>query len=118
MKNETSLNEPVQSPRGIKLLIEAVRAEPSDEFPMDRSAIDYNFGDIELEDGKGGFIPVRDLSDHLKGEEFETGDEVLQALQDAMVSWKGLDLHLTHLDENDSSNDLPDDNSNDFKEAV
>lgn len=92
---------------------------------MDHSAIDYNFGDIELEDGKGSFIPVRDLTDHLKGETFETADEVLQGLQDAMVAWKGLDLHLTHLDDQGNAlNNLPDvgentdEDADDYRRAV
>jgi hypothetical protein len=82
---------------GFEYLVDAVRAEPMDEFPMDRSAVDYSFGDIEIEDGHGGKVAVRDLSEHLKNEEFETPDELLLGMREALASWKGLDIPLREL---------------------
>jgi hypothetical protein len=65
--------------RGLRAVAEALRAE---DFPMDRHAIDYSVGDIEVEDGHGGFLPVRQLTDQFGNKEFHSAEEVVRAIRD------------------------------------
>jgi len=64
--------------RGMKWVVEALRLE---DFPMDRQAIDYSVGDIEVEDGRGGLVPVRLLTDQLRPGEFVSAEDVVRALR-------------------------------------
>ncbi len=81
---DEATEEPTRPMRGFESLAEAVRSEPDDEFPMDRSGIDYGFGDIEVEDGKGGYLPVRDLTDTLPRDSYDDAESVLKALREAL----------------------------------
>jgi len=80
--------ESVRTYRGIKILEEAIQAEANDQFPMDRRGVDYAFGDIEIEDGQGGLVPVRDLTDALTEPRYENGEELLQGIRQALHTRK------------------------------
>jgi hypothetical protein len=95
--DEAAGEEPVRSLRGTQALVEAVRSEAWEEFPMDHEAIDYSFGDIELDDGKGGYVPVRDLTDHLSSDRYGSADELLLGLSEALFSVKGVRVDLQHV---------------------
>jgi len=64
----------------IKRVLAALEDE---EFPMDTHAIDYAVGDSEIEDGKGGLIPVRKLTERMGQRSFANPEEVIQALVEA-----------------------------------
>ncbi len=70
--------------RGWEALADAVRSETLDEYPMDRHGVDYSFGDIELEDGRGGYVPVRDLTDRIEQNRFNDPAELLRCLREAL----------------------------------
>ncbi len=89
---EKLIDEPVRYIHGMRALVSAIRSEPMEQFPMDHHAIDYSFGDIELERRDGKAIFVRDLTDYLKQESFDTPEELIGALQEAFASWKRMDI--------------------------
>jgi hypothetical protein len=79
-----AVEEPTRPMRGIKTVFEALMEE---DFPMDRAGINYCVGDIEIEDGKGGFIPVHKLTDRFPTgtkETFESPHEAIRALRSAL----------------------------------
>jgi hypothetical protein len=69
----------------MRLVAEALRLE---DFPMDRHGIDYSVGDLEVEDGKGEFIPVRDLTQNFGEREFRSAEEIVNAILDLTVRKK------------------------------
>lgn len=82
---DRSIEEPVRTIRGMRAVVEALRNE---DFPMDLEGVNYSVGDIEVEDGKGGYVPVRQLTDMLPqstaghpGVEFRSAEEVIRALR-------------------------------------
>jgi hypothetical protein len=77
---DRAVDEPVgRHVRGMQRLIQALRAE---SYPLDRSNIDYAVGDIDVEDGYGGYIPVRDLTDELPpGASYDNAEDIFHALQ-------------------------------------
>jgi hypothetical protein len=95
--DEAAAEEPVRRLRGVNALVEAVRSEAWEEFPMDHEAIDYSFGDIEVEDGHGGWLPVRDLTDHLVADRYGSADELLLGLSKALYDVKGVRVDLGHV---------------------
>jgi hypothetical protein len=94
---DEATDEPVRRMRGNLALVEAVRSEAWEEFPMDHQAVDYSFGDIELEDGSGGYVPVRELTDHLARDRYGSADELLTGLSDALYDVKGIRVDLSHI---------------------
>lgn len=86
------IDEPVRHIQGIDLLVDAIRSEAWEEFPMDRQGIDYSFGDIEIEAEQGNFIPVRDITEHLQADRFNTPDDLLKGIREALASWKGIEI--------------------------
>ena len=66
-------------PRGMRYVVEALRLE---DFPMGRHEIDYSVGDVEIEDGNGGFVPIRELTDKLGDRMFRSAEEVIKALRE------------------------------------
>jgi hypothetical protein len=94
---EELMDEPTRSVRGAQALVDAVRSEALEEFPMDHEGIDYAFGDLEVEDGTGGYVAVRDLTDHLKASRYDTADDLLRGLREALADWKGVDLPLDQM---------------------
>lgn len=67
-----------ESNRGIQAVEDSLKQE---DFPMDRHAVDYAVGDIEIEDGRGGYLPVRDLTDKFGTRQFESWEEVVRELK-------------------------------------
>lgn len=64
--------------RGIQAVADALVYE---SYPMDRHEVDYAVGDIAVEDGKGGFTPVRDLTDRFEKDRFDSAEEVIEAIR-------------------------------------
>lgn len=69
------------APRGFRYVAEALRLE---DFPMGRHEIDYCVGDVEIEDGHGGFALVRNLTDGFGDKLFGNAEEVIKALREAV----------------------------------
>jgi 4a-hydroxytetrahydrobiopterin dehydratase len=59
-------------------LIRALRAE---SYPLDHSNIDYAVGDMEVEDGYGTYVPVRELTGFLMQESYENSESLIDDLQ-------------------------------------
>ena len=97
------IEEPVRHIRGIDALVDAVRSEAWEEFPMDHHAIDYSFGDIEIEAEQGNYIPIRDITEHLNREQFNTPDDLLMGIREALVSWKGIEIPLDRINRPESN---------------
>ncbi|MEO5968430.1 MAG: hypothetical protein ABIQ95_00765 [Bdellovibrionia bacterium] len=91
------IEEPVRHIQGVYALVDAVRSEAWEEFPMDRHGIDYSFGDIELELGDGNYIPIRDITEHMNREQFNTPDDLLMGIREALLSWKGIEIPLDQI---------------------
>jgi hypothetical protein len=72
--------EPVRHLQGLKTIREALGLE---DFPMSKEEVDYAVGDVDVEDGKGGFIPVYQLTERFKQNLFDTPEDVIHALQRA-----------------------------------
>jgi hypothetical protein len=70
-------DEAAEGAPGMKAVEEALKLE---DFPMMKGDIYYSVGDMEVEDGFGGAVPVRDLVDQLRREEFGSADEIMHAL--------------------------------------
>jgi len=68
--------------KGLQIVAEALRME---DYPIDKSGINYSVGDLEVEDSKGRHIAVRDIVDQLKDEEFRSPEEVMRAIYDAIT---------------------------------
>ncbi len=66
--------------RGIAAVEDALRAE---DFPMDKQALAYSVGDIDVEDGRGGFVPVRVVLDAIRQDEFASAEAVVRAIRAA-----------------------------------
>jgi len=66
--------------RGIAAVADALRAE---DFPMDKQGLAYSVGDIDVEDGRGGFVPVRVVLDAIAREEFPSADAAVRAIREA-----------------------------------
>jgi hypothetical protein len=94
---DRATEEPVRRIRGAQALAEAIRAEAWEEFPMDRHAIYYSFGDMEIDLGEEELVMVRDLTDHLTQDTFANADELLHGLSEALASWKGVHVALYEL---------------------
>jgi|GEM_PF-2544722 len=73
--------EPVRHLKGWRIVVEALRLE---DFPMSKTDVDYAVGDVEVEDGRGGIIPIRDLTDLVKKYEFSSAEDVTRTLHDAL----------------------------------
>ena len=67
--------------KGWRIVVEALRLE---DFPMSKTDVDYAVGDVEVEDGRGGIIPIRDLTDLVKKYEFSSAEDVTRTLHDAL----------------------------------
>jgi hypothetical protein len=65
---------------GIEAVADALRAE---DFPMDKEGLAYSVGDIDVEDGRGGTIPVRVLLDRIEQDEFGSADIAIAAIRRA-----------------------------------
>ena len=71
--------------RGFRAVAEALRLE---DYPIDKVGINYAVGDIDVEDGQGGWTPVRALTDRMKRDRFSTAEEVIRALHEAISGHK------------------------------
>ena len=58
----------------------SARFAPSRD-PLDVPNINYAVGDIEVEDGQGSYIPVRDLTDFLMQETYDDPEPLIDDLQ-------------------------------------
>lgn len=65
---------------GIEDVRAALRAE---DFPMDKQALAYSVGEIEVRDHAGRSVPVRRVLDVLREESFANPDEAVRAICDA-----------------------------------
>lgn len=63
--------------RGLEAVEDALRLE---SFPIERSNIDYSVGDMEVEDGRGGWIEINVLTDQLKDDRYNTLEDAMGAL--------------------------------------
>ena len=66
--------------RGFETVSEALDAE---DFPMDKQAIAYSVGDIEVEGRGGALVPVRVLLERIPRDEFLDANAVVRALRAA-----------------------------------
>jgi hypothetical protein len=69
--------------RGFRAVAEALRLE---DYPLDKEGIDYAVGDIEVENGANSWVPVRDLTDRVRREGFNSPEEIIRALHEALES--------------------------------
>jgi hypothetical protein len=60
---------------------QALREE---DFPMDKQGINYAVGDIEVEDGQGGYVLIRRLTDFMGEKDFASAEEIVRALHKAV----------------------------------
>lgn len=65
---------------GIQDVLAALRAE---DFPMDKRALAYSVGEIEIRDHAGRSIPVRRVLDVMRDESFANPDEAARAICEA-----------------------------------
>jgi len=86
---DQAVNEPVRSVRGMARLIRALRAE---HYPLDHSGIDYSVGDVEIEDGSGAYVPVRDLTTYLVQETYEDSEALISDLQNIARGAKVIEM--------------------------
>jgi hypothetical protein len=63
--------------RGLDAVAEALQAE---DMPIDKQGIAYAVGDAEIEDGRGGWVPVRQVLDRVSAERFDSADDAVDAL--------------------------------------
>jgi hypothetical protein len=56
----------------------ALRAE---DFPMDKGALAYSVGEIEVRDARGRSVPVRRVLDVIPNERFATVQEAVEAIR-------------------------------------
>jgi hypothetical protein len=68
--------------RGIRYAAEVLRVE---DFPMGRHEIDYSVGDIEIENGDGEWIAIRELTDALGETQFTSAELVIRALREQLA---------------------------------
>jgi hypothetical protein len=83
--DEAASDEPVRHMQGLKTVKEALRLE---DFPMNREEIDYAVGDIDIDDRHGGYIPVYQLTEYFTTAQFESPQEVIDALKEARRKFK------------------------------
>jgi hypothetical protein len=67
--------------RGIQVVIDALRAE---SYPMELEEVNYNVGDIEVEDGHGGWVPVRQLTERFIRNRFYSAEEVVREIRQCL----------------------------------
>lgn len=67
--------------RGMQAVHDALKLE---EYPATKQDINYAVGDIEVEDAKGGYLPVRMVLDNVGQSNFTNAEEVVSALQKAI----------------------------------
>jgi hypothetical protein len=73
---ERKTNRPL---KGLNVLSDALRLE---EFPMDKQELYYSVGDILIGfPGRGASVPTRDLLDEIEGDEFDSFQEVIEAVK-------------------------------------
>lgn len=65
---------------GIEDVRAALRVE---DFPMDKQALAYSVGEIEVRDRTGRSVPVRRVLDVMRDESFANPDEAVRAICDA-----------------------------------
>lgn len=65
---------------GIQDVLAALRAE---DFPMDKHALAYSVGEIEIRDDAGRSVPVRRVLDVMRDESFANADEAVRAICEA-----------------------------------
>ena len=77
------VNEPLDDtpPRGFEALVDALAAE---DFPMDKQGLAYSVGDLEIEDGRGGFVPIRIVLEGLDRDVFPSCDAAVRAIRAAL----------------------------------
>ena len=64
--------------------IEDVRAAlHAEDFPMDKQALAYSVGEIEVRDHAGRGVPVRRILDAMRDELFASPDEAVRAICEA-----------------------------------
>ncbi|HZP42750.1 MAG TPA: hypothetical protein VFD84_14745 [Candidatus Binatia bacterium] len=68
--------------RGFDAVAEALRGE---DWPTDKQDLYYMVGDAEVEDGRGGWIAVRDILDRIARDEFATADDALAEIRRAVA---------------------------------
>lgn len=64
--------------RGMQTVAEALRGE---DYPLDLEEINYSVGDIEVENGRGGWVAVRDLTEQFKREQFNSAEDVMREIR-------------------------------------
>jgi hypothetical protein len=67
--------------KGFQTVAEALRAE---DYPLDVSGLNYAVGDIDVEDGSGSMVPIRDLTDRMPEREFTSAEDAIRALHDVL----------------------------------
>jgi hypothetical protein len=65
---------------GVQDVLDALRAE---DFPMDKQALAYSVGEIEIRDHTGRSVPVRRVLDVMRDERFTSADDAVRAICDA-----------------------------------
>lgn len=65
---------------GIEDVRAALRAQ---DFPMDKQALAYSIGEIEVRDHAGRSVPVRRVLDAMRDELFASADEAVRAICEA-----------------------------------
>ena len=65
---------------GIEDVRAALRAQ---DFPMDKQALAYSVGEIEVRDHAGRGVPVRRILDAMRDELFASPDEAVRAICEA-----------------------------------
>lgn len=64
--------------RGIDTVVQALSLE---DFPCDKQALYYSVGDFEVENGKDGFRPLRDILDNIKKERFVSAEDAISSIR-------------------------------------
>ncbi len=63
---------------GLEVVLESLQVE---SFPMDKEALDYAIGDLEITDAGGVGLPVRELLDRVPESRFDDTESVAAALR-------------------------------------
>lgn len=77
MIDETGEDQTGVAMQGIDTVAQALRFE---DFPTDKQNLYYSIGDIEIENGVGAMVPVRDVLELVPEERFTTARDALQAI--------------------------------------
>jgi hypothetical protein len=83
MNSKSTSEKSPNEVKGFKSVEEALRYE---SFPAAKSELYYSIGDIEVEDGHGGFVPARDLLDRVGTANFTAAEDVLSEMKAAVHS--------------------------------